>query len=119
MLIQVENRTIRHCAYCLNVCEPPIKKCSRCQRRAYCTKACQVADWSTGQCHKNWCCKFEYGEEDIDWEVVPVPNKGLGIVAKRFLPAGFRIIVEPVYTDPNGHPGPLPINSSFLAFQSD
>jgi len=53
----------------------------------------------------NWCCLFEYGEEDIDWEVLPVENRGLGIIAKRSLPAGYRILVEPVYTNPNDHPG--------------
>jgi len=58
-----------------------------------------------GQRHVNWCGRYDYGEEDLDWEVVPIPNKGLGIRAKRFLPAGFRIIVEPVFTDPVGHPG--------------
>lgn len=59
----------------------------------------------SGQRHKLWCGRHDYGEEDVDWEVVPVPNKGLGIVAKRFLPAGFRIIVEPVFTNPHDHPG--------------
>ena len=70
----------------------------------------QVADWKdtgTGQRHKNWCGVHDYGEEDVDWEVIPVPNKGLGIVAKKFLPAGYRIIVEPVFTDPSDHPGLL------------
>jgi len=90
------------------VCEPPVKTCGGCKRRAYCSKKCQSDDWlitGTGQRHKNWCGRYEYGEEDIDWEVVPVPNKGLGIVAKRFLPCGYRIMVEPVYTSPTDHPG--------------
>jgi len=83
--------------------------CGGCKKRAYCSKECQTADWSikgNGQRHKNWCGIHEYGEEDLDWEVVPVPNnyKGLGIVAKRLLPAGFRIIVEPAFTDPHDHP---------------
>lgn len=37
--------------------------------------------------------------------MVPVLGKGLGIVAKRTMPAGYRIIVEPIFTDPAGHPG--------------
>jgi len=83
--------------------------CGKCKRRAYCSRECQISDWSSkgkGQRHVNWCCSgYEYGEEDIDWEVVKVPKKRLGIRAKRFLPAGYRIIVEPIFTDPHGHPG--------------
>lgn len=98
---------IRHCAFCLEVCELPVKKCGGCKKRAYCSKDCQLADWKvngTGQGHKNWCCRYVHGEEDIDWEVLPV-LKGLGIVAKKLIPAGFRIIVEHIYTDPHAHPG--------------
>jgi len=47
------------------------------------------------------------GEEDVDWEVVPIPNKGLGIIAKKLLPAKYRIMADPVYTDPHDHPGIL------------
>lgn len=99
---------VRHCAFCLKVCGLPAKKCCGCKRRAYCSKLCQAADWKptgVGQRHKNWCNQHEFGEEDVDWKVVPVPNKGLGIVAKRSLPAGYRIIVEPVFTNPKDHPG--------------
>ena len=96
----------RHCAFCLQICSPA-KVCSKCRKRAYCSRQCQAADWKPegkGQGHKNWC-QFECGEEDIDWHVVPVPGKGLGIVAKRMIPAGYRIIVEPEFNDPEGHPG--------------
>jgi len=100
---------VRHCAFCLKeIGGLLIKKCGGCKRRAYCSKECQTADWSvtgSGQRHKNWCSRYEYGEEDIDWEVIPVENKGLGVVAKRHLPVGYRIIVEPVYADVNDHPG--------------
>ena len=58
---------------------------------------------STGQGHKTWC-QYECEEEDVDWEVVPVLGKGLGIVARRSIPAGYQIIVEPVFSDPAGHP---------------
>ena len=37
------------------------------------------------------------GEEDIDWVVAPVqgnPNGTVGIVAKVFIPRGYRIMVE-------------------------
>ena len=99
---------LRHCAFCLKVCGFPVKFCGGCKKRAYCSKKCQVTDWKIthdGQRHKNWCGRFEHGEEDVDFEVIPIPNKGLGVCAKRLLPAGFRIIVEPVFTDPHGHPG--------------
>ncbi len=88
----------------------PVKLCGRCKKRAYCSKKCQVLDWKisgTGQRHKNWCGVYEYGEEDVDWEVAPVINKGLGIVARKLLPAGYRIIVEPAFNDVNDHPGSI------------
>ncbi len=43
----------------------------------------------------------------MDWEIVAVPGKGLGLVAKKTIPAKYRIIVEGVYTDPLAHPGTL------------
>ena len=95
----------RHCSFCFQVCSPA-KVCSKCHKRAYCSRQCQAADWKpegVGQGHKKWC-QYECGEEDVDWYVVPVPGKGLGIVAKRMIRAGYRIIVEPVFTDPAGHP---------------
>ena len=36
-----------------------------------------------------------------------IPNKGLGVRAKKLLPAGFRIIVEHAFTGPMDHPGEL------------
>ncbi len=72
------------------------------QKEAYSSKECQIADWSaieSGQPHKNWCHRYEYEEEDVDWEALTVENKGLrvvGLVAKKLIPVGFRIIVEAV-----------------------
>jgi len=93
----------RHCAFCLNICGFPVKRCGGCKKRAYCSRECQLKDWSitgSGQRHKNWCGRYECGEEDVDWEVVPIPNKGLGIRAKKLIPTGFRIIVEPAKNRP-------------------
>jgi hypothetical protein len=94
------SQDIRHCAFCLtSISGPKIQLCGKCKRRAYCSKACQKLDWSRkngqaqGQGHKNWC-GLEYGEEDIDFEVAPVPGKGLGLIAKRSFPIKFRILVE-------------------------
>ena len=58
-----------------------------------------MKDWSNkgnGQRHVNWCRRPECGEEEVDWEVVPIINKGLGIRAKKLLPAGLKIVVEPI-----------------------
>jgi len=104
----LQEDVIRHCAYCLEICGFPTKLCGNCRKRAYCSKECQIADWSVkgdGQRHINWCRRHEYGEEDVDWEVVPIPNKGLGIRAKKLLPAGLKIIVEPTFSSPNAHQG--------------
>jgi hypothetical protein len=48
---------------------------------------------------------LDCGEEDVDWEVTSIPGKGLGVVAKRMLPALYRIIVDAIFTDPNQHIG--------------
>ena len=33
---------------------------------------------------------MEYGEEDLDWTVVPIPGKGLGVLALRDIPPKYR-----------------------------
>jgi len=87
----------RHCALCLKeISGHEIKKCGKCHKRAYCSKKCQSEDWTPnkkGQGHKNWC-GIDYGEEDVDWMVMPIPGKGLGLIALRDIPAVYRIIVE-------------------------
>lgn len=89
---------------------PAPKVCGGCKKHSYCSRECQLIDWPTkekggkGQGHKNWC-HYDCGEEDLDWEIVDVPGIGLGIVAKRMIPAKFRIIVEGVFTDLKAHPG--------------
>jgi len=106
--LQEEGFVTRRCAYCLQLCGFPAKLCGDCMKRAYCSKDCQRSDWSVkgnGQRHVNWCRRHERGEEDVDWEVVPIPNKLLGIRAKKLIPAGMKIIVEPSSSSPNGHSG--------------
>ena len=105
---RAEKGQMRHCAFCL--ISVPIEKislCGQCKRRAYCSKECQKADWSLkkgngGQGHKMWCA-LQCGEEDLDWEVAPVPGKGLGLIAKRPLPSKYRIMVDGAR--PKDHPG--------------
>jgi len=88
----------RHCAYCLNSIEgAQIKKCAGCMRRTYCSRECQLADWtSKGQTHKIWC-KEQICEEDIDWEIRQTPDKGLGVFALRDLPRHTKIMVDRAY----------------------
>jgi hypothetical protein len=87
----------RHCAFCLKE-SPGMKTCSGCNKRAYCSVACQKKDWSpSGQGHKNWC-KVACCEEDIDWKVQEVPGKGLGLVALKDIPAMARVVVDRYYT---------------------
>ena len=83
---------LRHCAYCLKE-SPDTKSCSSCKRRTYCSKECQRQDWLptlSGQGHKLWC-KLNCGEEDLDWKVVEVPNKGLGVIALRDFPGTYKV----------------------------
>ncbi len=40
------------------------------------------------------------GEEDLDWKVVPIPGKGLGVIAVHDIPAKMRIMVDRVLTEP-------------------
>lgn len=103
---------IRHCAYCLcPVDAKSVKLCGKCVRRAYCSKTCQTLDWKDmptpseqrGQRHKDWC-GISVGEEDLDWKVVAVEGKGLGIVALRNIPAKYRIMVEAGQIGPSCHP---------------
>lgn len=46
-----------------------------------------------GQGHKNWC-GVEYGEEDIDWQMIYIPGLGMRVMALRDLPPLYRLIVD-------------------------
>ena len=85
----------RHCALCLDPLTDPLC-CGQCHKRAYCTKECQKKNWKaggSGQGHKTWCA-VGAGEEGVDWKVRHISEqKGLGLVALRTLPEGFRIMV--------------------------
>ncbi len=76
-----------------------MKHCSQCKKRAYCSRECQVKDWSMekGQGHKKWC-KIESGEEDVDWVIRDIPKRGKGLIALRDFPRGTRIMVDRGYT---------------------
>lgn len=99
----------RHCAFCLVAVNiTSVHLCNGCKRRAYCSVNCLESDWSLfgpGQQHYSWCSKHQSCEEDIDWFIVNIPNKGFGIRAKKAITAGSRIIVEKVFTNPYAHPG--------------
>ncbi len=109
MILSNKDKSVptRKCPYCRIVCNT-VQLCDGCGKRSYCSENCKQADLSitgNGQRHVNWCANYECGEEDVDWEIVPVPNKGFGIIAKRFIPAGYRIMADPIYADPYDHPG--------------
>jgi hypothetical protein len=60
----------------------------------YIVKKNVTSDWNGGQGHKYWCGQG-YGEEGIDWKIVPISEeKGLGIIASRDIPFHYRIIIE-------------------------
>ena len=84
----------RVCAYCYKQLET-VLKCSKCKKRAYCSRDCQRADWGTGQRHKVWC-DLPSGEEGVDWEVRPC-EYGLGVFALRDIPRLARVMVERPY----------------------
>ena len=89
---------VRHCAMCLKQINDTVMTCGACKRRCYCSRTCQAADWKpngTGQGHKNWC-QLYCCEEGIDWDVLPVPGKGLGLIALKFIPSKSRIIVDAI-----------------------
>lgn len=98
---------MQHCGYCLKPSMGAIfRMCPRCNRRAYCSRECQIKDWddsTSGQRHKLWCGKA-YGEEDKDWKVCSVEH-GLGVVALSDLPENFPIIIERALASPYDHPG--------------
>jgi hypothetical protein len=51
-------------------------------------------------------CKVECGEEDLDWKVVSIPGKGLGVIAVHDIPAKTRIMVDRVLTEPEARMRP-------------
>ena len=103
----------RTCAYCLTVgTNGKVKVCAGCRRRAYCSKECQQADWFSGQMHRKWC-ELGCGEEDLDWKVAPIPGKGLGLIAKRLIPAKFQIMVDAIRSEKHPRVQDLmPLNGS-------
>lgn len=88
---------IRFCAYCLSQVQlADVVMCEICKSRAYCSSACQARDWdpeADGQGHETWC-SLQVCEEGLDWEVRPISGKGLGVVAKRYIPRLSRVMVE-------------------------
>lgn len=76
------------------------RKCGRCRRRLFCSKACQSEDWIDGQ-HKVYCSRT--GEMGTDVNVEEVPGKGMGLVTLRPFKKWEKILVErPVIVKANG-----------------
>lgn len=83
------------CGWCYAtqvVGEAKMLRCSKCRKRVYCSKACQLNDWKVGA-HKHWCGAS--GEIGIDIAVRPAaPGKGNGMFAMRRFERGEKIMVE-------------------------
>jgi hypothetical protein len=48
----------------------------------------------------------ECGEEDLDWKVISIPGKGMGLIAVHDIPAKTRIMVDRVLTEPEAQMRP-------------
>ncbi|CAM9588551.1 unnamed protein product, partial [Heterosigma akashiwo] len=87
---------MKTCAYCYaeHAEEVVIKRCGQCQKRTYCSKACQKLDWKKpgGQQHKLYCGKA--GELGHCFEVKESGEKGLGLFAMRDFTKNEMIMVE-------------------------
>ncbi|KLO08503.1 hypothetical protein SCHPADRAFT_931767 [Schizopora paradoxa] len=54
-----------HCDYCLKLFPlQELKKCEKCRRTYYCSKACQIMDWRHSN-HRNACANLEEKNADI------------------------------------------------------
>lgn len=69
------------CANCYTHLEKR-RKCAKCRSRLFCSRACQVEDWTDGN-HKLYCERT--GE---------VPGKGRGLIAQRRFAKWGKILVE-------------------------
>ncbi len=49
---------------------------------------------------------MECGEEDLDWKVVSIPGKGMGLIAVHDIPAKTRIMVDRALTEPEARMRP-------------
>lgn len=80
----------KSCSYCYAREAEPLKKCSKCKKRPFCSRECQVLDWKNG--HKRWCGRS--GELGTDFEIKESPGKGLGVFALRSFARDECIMVE-------------------------
>eukprot|EP00919_Chromeraceae_sp_WS-2016_P044660 GHVR01106565.1.p1 GENE.GHVR01106565.1~~GHVR01106565.1.p1 ORF type:complete len:348 (+),score=60.19 GHVR01106565.1:39-1082(+) len=85
-LIKLNKNT---CAYCYKS-DVKLSTCSKCKKRQFCSKECQVKDWKTG--HKHWCGVS--GEIGHDYEVRESQGKGLGLFALRKFEKNEKIMME-------------------------
>lgn len=79
-----------HCAYCYKDCKH-ISKCSKCLKRNFCSKECQIKDWKI---HKLFCCKSGKLNHDVE---IKNCKYGVGIFAKKeFLPGDIIYYERPI-----------------------
>ena len=75
-------------------------KCGKCYKRIYCSKSCQVTDWT--QSHKHWCCKS--GEINYDYVIKPSEQfEGLGVFALRDFAKSEKIMASRAFIVSNLH----------------
>lgn len=87
------------CAHCYVVLERR-QKCGKCKRRLFCSKDCQVSDWTAGK-HKVYCGRT--GEMGTDIRVDELPGRGKALVALRHFVRWEKIVVErPAIVRPHG-----------------
>jgi hypothetical protein len=63
--------------------EPKVSRCGRCRIRQFCSKECQVADWST---HKISCCKSDIEGEIKEVESHDILNRRIAMRMCKLLP---------------------------------
>jgi len=83
------------------------------------SRLCQAKETDSFTSTGSMSGRNEYREKDVNWEVVPISNKELGIRDRTLLPegfSGFEIIFEPTFTSPHGYPGYIIFSRDFLKF---
>lgn len=88
------------CANCYTKLENPASrlKCGKCKKRTYCSRQCQLEDWSSK--HSFWCGKA--GEIGYDYEIKPSDKfNGFGVFALRDFNKSEKIMAEKGFSSDN------------------
>ncbi|PSN59840.1 SET domain-containing protein [Corynespora cassiicola Philippines] len=93
-----------HCSYCAREGSgTDLQLCARCRAERYCSKECQTRHWKV---HKQNC---RPSKERL-YAIEPIEGKGQGMISKRKIPKGTRILSETaifqIHRDAVGLPSP-------------